>query len=50
MREELDLPEVIETAGAWCPRCGEWEEGLDLLLNSMCACCECEQRKFFNDD
>jgi NMD protein affecting ribosome stability and mRNA decay len=50
MREELGFSEVDESHGAWCPRCGEWEQGLDLLIDCMCPDCEAEQRKFFNDD
>jgi hypothetical protein len=50
MQDERDFPAGDETDGAWCPRCGEREEGLDLLIYSMCACCEAEERKFFNDD
>jgi hypothetical protein len=50
MREELDFTEIEESDGAWCPRCGDWEEGLDLLIHSTCAHCESRERKFFNDD
>jgi hypothetical protein len=49
MREEPDFTKIDECNGAPCPRCGEWEEGLDLLVHSMCACCESDERRFFDD-
>jgi hypothetical protein len=49
--KRLDLEvDANGVTGSRCPLCGEWEEGLDLLVYAMCACCEAKLHKVFDEN
>jgi len=45
-----DFAGVEEMDGDWCPLCGEWAEGLDLLTDFTCAGCAAKLDQVFHDD